>query len=104
MPDYMDGIQAGRHILFGVAAISAATGPANFLNTTGHHVLYLSVQAAGIMLNVVLSIGAVLVGLGISGLAAASALSLAIYAVTLAGATLSFTRSKTASRADLDSR
>lgn len=87
LPAYGEGIAAGRLILLGSVAVGLATGPANFLNTTGQHVLYLKVQAGGVLANAALSVTAALCGMGIAGVAAASSLSLLLYAAVLATAT-----------------
>jgi O-antigen/teichoic acid export membrane protein len=87
LPAYGEGVAAGHLILLGAVAVGLATGPANFLNTTGQHVLYLKVQAGGVLANAALSVAAALCGMGIAGVAAASSLSLLLYAAVLAAAT-----------------
>ncbi len=84
LPDYGPGVAAALWVLPGVVAVGAAMGCANFLNTAGHHRSYLAVQGLGLVTNVVASSTAAWAGWGLAGVAAATSLSLCLYAGALA--------------------
>jgi O-antigen/teichoic acid export membrane protein len=79
LPEYVEGVGAARILLLGVAAYASAIGPANLLVTTGHQRLYLTLQAASVALNGLLSAAAAAAGFGLAGVAAGSAVALALY-------------------------
>lgn len=92
LPEYVEGVGAARILLLGVSAYSLAIGPANLLVTTGHQRLYLALQAASVVLNALLSAGAAAAGLGLAGVAAGSAVALALYTAGLLVAAAQTTR------------
>jgi O-antigen/teichoic acid export membrane protein len=92
LPAYVEGVGAARILLLGVAAYSLAIGPANLLVTTGHQRLYLALQAVSVALNALLSASAAAAGFGLAGVAAGSAIALALYTVGLLVAAARATR------------
>ncbi len=87
LPRYAAGVAPALVILPGVVAVGAAMGCANFLNTAGHHRTYLAVQALGLSINAAASSAAAWSGWGLVGVAAATSLSLCLYALLLAHVT-----------------
>jgi O-antigen/teichoic acid export membrane protein len=83
LPAYVEGVGAARILLLGVCAYSLAIGPANLLVTTGRQRLYLALQAVSVALNALLSAAAAAAGFGLAGVAAGSAVALALYTVGL---------------------
>ena len=83
LPEYSAGIEPARLILIGIAFIPVASGVANFLNTIGKQLYYLSVQAITLGVNVFLSILFIERGMGLKGVALAGSLSWICFTVLM---------------------
>ncbi|MGR3176658.1 MAG: oligosaccharide flippase family protein [Candidatus Anammoxibacter sp.] len=83
LPEYVPGIPALKVTLLGVFPLCFIGGFANFLNTVNKQKLYLIVQIFALGLNFVLNYLFIKMGYGITGVAIGTAITYAVYVITL---------------------
>ncbi|MFC2095144.1 oligosaccharide flippase family protein [Candidatus Bipolaricaulota bacterium] len=100
LPDYAEGILTARILMLGFffSSLSGMTG--NMLLTINKQVLYLGILSGGVLLNLGLSYGALKLGYGIVGVAAATSVTYILYFATSGMVAMRFAKltSKAAAR------